>query len=170
MTDTLYQQGAPEKMREMCLPTTVPPNFSAQLTEYTQRGYRVIAMAGKPLTGMTWREAENVPRQVVESDMQFLGFLILQNKMKLATPGVINELRLAHIRSVMITGDNVVTACAVAKECNMVRQDETLLLATVEYNDDTGQYELQLTPSDGENPGTVSQLKCVFIHTKFSFD
>ena len=34
--------------------------------------------------------------------MVFLGFLILQNKVKAATPGVINELRSAHIRSVMV--------------------------------------------------------------------
>ena len=85
--------------------------------------------------------------------MRFLGFLIMQNKVKAATPGVINELRSAAIRSVMITGDNVVTACAVAKECNLVQPNETLLLASAHLDDATGKYELRFTPSDGENPG-----------------
>jgi cation-transporting ATPase 13A3/4/5 len=85
--------------------------------------------------------------------MVFLGFLILQNKVKQATPGVISELRSAHIRSVMITGDNVVTACAVAKECNMVQPNETLLLASAVFSEHSLQWELQLMPSDGELPG-----------------
>jgi hypothetical protein len=40
----------------MCMPHTVPKDFGPQLTEYTQRGYRVIAMAGRPLAGMNWQE------------------------------------------------------------------------------------------------------------------
>jgi magnesium-transporting ATPase (P-type) len=59
----------------------------------------------------------------------------------------------AEIRSVMITGDNIVTACAVAKECQMVRTNETLLLASAEWNAVTSKYELHLTPADGELPG-----------------
>ena len=98
-------------------------------------------------------QAERIPRSDVETDMVFLGFLVMQNKVKLATPGVISELRTANIRSVMITGDNVVTACAVAKECNLVQPNETLLLASAEFNEATLKYELRFTPSDGEQPG-----------------
>lgn len=103
-------------------------------------------------------QASSIPRNNVERDMVFLGFLIMQNKVKQATPGVINELRSANIRSVMITGDNVVTACAVAKECNLVQPNETLLLASAVFNEGTLRYELHFTPSDGEKPGmTVVQ-------------
>lgn len=43
-------------MKEMCVAESVPANFAQQLTEYTQCGYRVIAMAGKALPGLTWEE------------------------------------------------------------------------------------------------------------------
>ena len=46
-------------MRDMCMPHTVPKDFGPQLTEYTQRGYRVIAMAGRPLAGMNWQEVSH---------------------------------------------------------------------------------------------------------------
>ena len=98
-------------------------------------------------------QALNVPRADVEKDMFFLGFLILENKVKPATPGVISELRNANVRCVMITGDNVVTACAVAKGCNMVQPNETLLLAHTTLNETTLEYELSFKPSDGEQPG-----------------
>jgi cation-transporting ATPase 13A3/4/5 len=53
---SLHLKGAPEKMRDMCTPDSIPANFAAQLTEYTQCGYRVIALAGKPLEGLSWDE------------------------------------------------------------------------------------------------------------------
>ena len=43
-------------MREMCTPESIPSTFATQLTEYTQCGYRVIALAGKPLDGISWDE------------------------------------------------------------------------------------------------------------------
>jgi cation-transporting ATPase 13A2 len=117
-------QGAPEKIRELCTPSTVPLDYLEQLSQYTQRGFRVIAMAGKPLPGLTWQDvcrlaylltysltclltyllihfvltyqhtqALSIARNEIEVDLQFLGFLILQNKVKPATPPVIKELR-----------------------------------------------------------------------------
>uniref|UniRef100_A0A3B3B8U0 ATPase cation transporting 13A2 n=1 Tax=Oryzias melastigma TaxID=30732 RepID=A0A3B3B8U0_ORYME len=59
----------------------------------------------------------------VERDMQFLGLMMMKNLVKAESPKVINTLRLAQIRSVMVT-DNVLTAVNVAKSCGMVGADE----------------------------------------------
>lgn len=37
--------------------------------------------------------------------MEFLGLIIMQNKLKAETPGVLQELHSAHIRTVMVTGE-----------------------------------------------------------------
>lgn len=36
--------------------------------------------------------------------MDFLGLIIMQNKLKAETAGVLNDLQKAHIRTVMVTG------------------------------------------------------------------
>ena len=54
--------------------------------------------------------------------MRFLGLVVLQNRLKPETPKVIATLRDARIRSAMVTGDNVYTACSVARECGLVSQ------------------------------------------------
>lgn len=56
----------------------------------------------------------------MESDLNFAGFLVMQNNLKPATIPVIKELNSASIRCVMVTGDNMLTALSVARECGMV--------------------------------------------------
>ncbi len=43
-------------------------------------------------------------RDQIEKNMDFLGMIIMQNKLKSETPGVLEELRRANIRTVMVTG------------------------------------------------------------------
>ena len=59
-------------------------------------------------------------RDQAESRLQFLGFIIFENKLKEATFEVIEELNEAGIRQVMCTGDNVLTAISVARECSLI--------------------------------------------------
>ena len=46
-----------------------------------------------------------MPRDVIESDLTFYGFLIMQNAIKPETIPVIEELTKAGLRSVMVTGE-----------------------------------------------------------------
>jgi len=59
-------------------------------------------------------------RQKVESDLDFVGFIIFENKLKPATAPVLQELLESNIGTVMVTGDNILTAISVARECNMI--------------------------------------------------
>lgn len=100
-----FTKGAPEKLQEMCLPHTLPENFSTLLSAYTAKGFRVIAVAYKDLPSkFKWKEAQRAKRDVVECDLNFLGFLIMQNPLKSQTAPVIKTLHDANIRTVMITG------------------------------------------------------------------
>jgi cation-transporting ATPase 13A2 len=58
------------------------------LNIYTECGYRVIALAHKPLD-MSKIVSYEISREEVESQLYFLGFMIMQNKLKDATTGVI---------------------------------------------------------------------------------
>ena len=49
-----------------------------------------------------------------------VGFIIFENKLKPSSTGVIDELNKAGIRNVMCTGDNILTAISVARECHLI--------------------------------------------------
>jgi cation-transporting ATPase 13A3/4/5 len=62
-------------------------------------------------------------RSEVESDLNFVGFIIFENKLKPTTAGILKELLTANIGSVMVTGDNILTAISVARECGLIERN-----------------------------------------------
>ena len=59
-------------------------------------------------------------RTEVESNLEFVGFIVFENKLKPTTSGVIEELQNSNIGTVMVTGDNILTAISVARECTLL--------------------------------------------------
>lgn len=88
----------------------------------------------------------------IESDLIFVGLLVMQNGLKPETAPVIRCLHNANIRTVMITGrwrqakvekksfddltfllgDNIYTAISVARDCDMISKTSEVLLVKIE--------------------------------------
>ena len=58
----------------------------------------------------------------VESNLDFVGFIIFENKLKPTTAAVLEELLMSNIGVVMVTGDNILTAISVARECGLIQR------------------------------------------------
>lgn len=107
------------------IPTTiVPQDFEDLLNQYTHKGYRVIACAARYEQKLSWMKVQKMTRGDAESDLEFIGFIIFENKLKPTSTETIAELNQAGIRTVMCTGDNILTAISVARECGMVSKSE----------------------------------------------
>ncbi|KIJ67879.1 hypothetical protein HYDPIDRAFT_83436 [Hydnomerulius pinastri MD-312] len=116
----IYVKGAPEVMGDICEKDSFPQDYDDLLSYYTRRGYRVIAIAGKSIEGLSWLKAQKMKREQAESNLRFLGLIIFENKLKPGTAPAIQTLRAAHLACRMITGDNPLTAVSVARECSLV--------------------------------------------------
>ncbi|XP_044273235.1 polyamine-transporting ATPase 13A3-like isoform X2 [Varanus komodoensis] len=139
-----YMKGAPETVGSLCRKETVPENFSAVLESHTRQGLRVLALACRRLEGrFTWHRVQHASRDAIECHMDFLGFVILQNKLKPATAPALAELRRARIRCAMVTGDNLLTAISVGRECGIVPPKGKVMLTEA------------LPPRDGQ-PATIN--------------
>lgn len=79
---TAFVKGSPEMIQSLSIKMSLPDNFFEVLEKYTQDGLRVIALAYKPLddVGPDW--IVECKREQIECDLYFLGFLILENKVK----------------------------------------------------------------------------------------
>ncbi|KAM5163821.1 putative cation-transporting ATPase 13A4 [Mantella aurantiaca] len=124
----VYMKGAPETVASFCKAETVPNGFLNALECYTFQGLRVIGVAFKTLKIINPNELETLEREEVECDMEFLGLLILENRLKSETKPVLEELNTANIRTLMITGDNIQTATTVAKKCGMIPDGSKVIL------------------------------------------
>ncbi|KAH8923688.1 hypothetical protein BT69DRAFT_143159 [Atractiella rhizophila] len=118
----VYTKGAPEVMAEICDRSTLPHDYDEILSEYTRKGFRVIAVAAKSVPGLTWLKAQRMKREQAESDLRFLGLIVFENKLKPGTEPAIYSLRTAHIACRMCTGDNIRTGISVARECGMISE------------------------------------------------
>uniref|UniRef100_A0A6A7FU09 Cation-transporting ATPase n=1 Tax=Hirondellea gigas TaxID=1518452 RepID=A0A6A7FU09_9CRUS len=122
----LYCKGSPEKIASLSTHESMPPNFNSELRSYTDQGYRVLALAHRTIS-MPYHRVHKVDREEVECNLQFLGLLVMENRLKQETKVVIQQLHQANIRTVMVTGDNLLTALSVGRECGLVSPQDTVL-------------------------------------------
>ena len=107
-------KGSPEKIRELSDPATIPLNYHSILNKLAKSGYRVIACGSRPLK-CSYRNLFKLEREKVESNLQFIGFLIMENKLKPISKQIISTLTEAGVRNIMATGDNILTAISVSR-------------------------------------------------------
>uniref|UniRef100_A0A4Y0BJT0 Cation-transporting ATPase n=1 Tax=Anopheles funestus TaxID=62324 RepID=A0A4Y0BJT0_ANOFN len=165
----VYVKGSPEMISTLCRPESIPEDFQSKLGFYAQQGYRIIAIAYKQLDKkLNYPKVQKIAREKVECELEFLGFVILENRLKADTEEVIESLNAASIRSVMVTGDNLLTAASVAHDCGMILPGQNLVTVTAHADkanpdqyflsyDITGQP--QLTQSDIINDNQVPGIK-----------
>ncbi|KFM62159.1 putative cation-transporting ATPase 13A4, partial [Stegodyphus mimosarum] len=114
-------------------------------------------MGCKPLPeNVSWEMALQLPREELEKDLQFLGLIILENSLKPETVPALNILRDANIRSIIVTGDNLLTAITVGRKCGMIAEMDKII--TVEA-----------TTSTGLNASSKSHLEVEFSFVKLPF-
>jgi len=127
----VFCKGSPEKIKELCDPSTIPESFEDTLNTYTSRGYRVLGMAAKSLT-MNFKQSQEIKREIVEKNMVFLGLLIVQNKLKEKTKESLEKFDNADLRMIMATGDNILTAICVSRDCNLIRKNQEMISCSIE--------------------------------------
>ena len=113
---SIFSKGAPEVIKRLCLDSSIPANFEPQLQRLTNRGLRLIALAHKGFRG----DSQTVTRNEAENSLIFIGFLVFHNALKAGSLPAIKCLQDAALRCVIVTGDNVLTALAVADKCRIV--------------------------------------------------
>jgi cation-transporting ATPase 13A2 len=63
-------------------------------------------------------------RPDLEEKAEFLGLIVMQNLVKEETYPAIKALHDADINTVMVTGDNILTAISVGRDCELVKPDQ----------------------------------------------
>ena len=124
-------KGAPEVLKSLCRTETIPKDFDKQLETLSKQGFRILAMAMKKLEPEFYQTLQNVidgalelPRDKIESNLQFLGFITFKNNLKPTSIEVIEQLKTANLKSIMVTGDNLETAISVSEEVGIIDSNQ----------------------------------------------
>lgn len=130
-------KGAPETIRKMLV--EAPPKYEETFKHFTRNGFRVLALAYKYLsvdTEIGQKRINDLKREDVESELHFAGFLVLQTPLKEDALKAVQMLNESSHRTIMITGDNPLTAVHVARQVEIVDRD--CLILDAPENDTSG--------------------------------
>ncbi len=118
----VYTKGSPEKIIAMCSITPEEKAAAeAKITEFQEKTCRVLGFAHKDVT-TPYTDCEN-RRGEIESGLIFDGFVAITDPLREDVYKSIDRCRKAGIEVKMLTGDNIVTACAIARELGILDKD-----------------------------------------------
>lgn len=134
-------KGAPETLRKMFI--NVPSFYDSLQKELSCNGGRVMALGHKDLgTDLSPKDIRDISREAAECDLYFDGFIVLNCPLKKDSAATIAEIKNASHHTLMITGDNPLTACHVADSLKMsnkpilvLSKNESLNESNLENND-----------------------------------
>ena len=136
----IFCKGSPEKLKNLCLKETIPKNFNETLDFYAAKGYRILALASRFIKISDLKKIDSIKREKIEKNMIILGFLIVTNKLKPQSKGTIAILDNADLRMMMATGDNILTAVSVSKECDIVKNNQEIFSIHFEKDESNNEY------------------------------
>lgn len=124
-----YVKGSPECVLAMCIIASDKREEIVSYMEMMQkRAMRIIAFAHKELTNVLDYEEEKNHRKM-ESDMIFDGFLAIADPLRKDVFDAVENCRKAGVDLKILTGDNIITATAIANELNILGNGKVALEA-----------------------------------------
>ena len=145
---TAFVKGAPEIILERCnrimqedgsvLPMTAShrQHVASEIERSAHEAMRTLAFAQKELPADFPRVNEEIQprREELSEDLIFCGFVAIRDPLREDVVQAVAECRSAGIEVKMITGDNLETARAIAKEIGLLDSPNAFSLTSAEFN------------------------------------
>ncbi|QQG42126.1 MAG: cation-translocating P-type ATPase [Candidatus Woesebacteria bacterium] len=119
----IYSKGAPESILSRCVGMDSKKLIKLEMIfeEYAKQGLRVLALAQK--------KVKTIPkkREDAEKDLNLLGFVGISDPPRLEVKEAIKIAEVAGIKTIMITGDNELTAKTIAIQIGLIKKNEEIV-------------------------------------------
>ncbi len=120
---TVYTKGAPESVLAKCsrLSAKTKHTIEQSFQEFARDGLRVIALAQKNAVDMP------KTREDAEKNLTFIGFVGIADPAREEVNDAIAMAQSAGIRTIMITGDNELTARAIGNKIGLMQTNDEVI-------------------------------------------
>ncbi|CEG45877.1 p-type atpase (p-atpase) superfamily [Plasmopara halstedii] len=127
----VFCKGSYERMQQLSAQSSIPADYKSVADRLAKDGCYVLGLSYRELPNDWTREqvvefANN--REAVDEDLSLLGLILFRNELKDDTKNAIVKLKAGDIRTVMITGDNAMCGCYIARKSGMLSSSSRVLL------------------------------------------
>ncbi|KAJ3210323.1 Calcium-transporting ATPase 10, plasma membrane-type [Dinochytrium kinnereticum] len=134
----LYSKGASEIILGLCTHmldvtgtqvTKLTPGISTRIqriiTRWASEGLRTLGLAYRDTDQMitTLDVSFDGQRDDPEHDLVWIGLIGIKDPLRREVPGAVEKCQRAGLTVRMVTGDNILTACKISRECNILYGD-----------------------------------------------
>jgi len=124
-------KGAPEAVADLCrLPAGAHRRLMADVDAMARRGLRILGVAAADA------DADALPDALHEFAFRWLGLVGFADPLRPGVTEAVAEARAAGVRVIMLTGDHLETARAIAFQAGLATDGEVLLGRDIETMDD----------------------------------
>ena len=117
-TFTAFSKGSPEKIFTLCsMDEKTRKEAEEQIISWQKKACRIIAFAHREVGSADMSE------ESVESDMTFDGYAAISDPLRSDVFEAVSQCRLAGVGIKILTGDNIITAAAIADELGVLGKD-----------------------------------------------
>ena len=130
-------KGAPETVADLCrLPDIRRNSVLAEVDAMARKGLRVLAVASAtwPATGAT--DASALPASMRDFGFSWRGLVGFADPLRAGVPEAVAEAQAAGVRVIMLTGDHLETARAIAHQAGIANGVDVLLGRDIDALDD----------------------------------
>ena len=132
-----YTKGSPEKIISLCnyislngevikLNDEVKKNIEKEIENLQKQAYRIIGFAHREINNeLNWEEDQ----RIVEEDMVYDGFVAIADPLRDEVFDAVQKCKKAGISLKILTGDNIITATAIARQLNILKENSLILEA-----------------------------------------
>lgn len=132
-----HYKGGPDVLLPKC---ALSPEARAAIIQAQEQmaseGQRTILLAEKPTS--TSNVAPSEDDFATLNDLQFLGLLGIVDPPRPEIPSTVTDVRRSGARFHMVTGDFVLTAVAIAKECKIITTESVARVSSIPANAEAG--------------------------------
>uniref|UniRef100_M4BQF0 P-type ATPase A domain-containing protein n=1 Tax=Hyaloperonospora arabidopsidis (strain Emoy2) TaxID=559515 RepID=M4BQF0_HYAAE len=127
----VFCKGSYERMQQLSTAASVPDDYKNVADRLAKDGCYVLGLSYRELPQeWTYDQVMNFAnnRDAVDENLSLLGLILFRNELKQDTADAIAKLKGGDIRTVMITGDNAMCGCYIARQSGMVESSSRVIL------------------------------------------
>lgn len=113
------------------LTSEISKRILSQMDDFAREAYRVIALAVRDLPG----KPEKYDSESVETELTFVGLVAILDPPRRDVGQAVMKARKAGIKIVMLTGDHVLTAEAIARKVGIITSSDSFVMSCEKLHD-----------------------------------